>query len=153
MKKRNKNSHRKKTTPIKPIRNGRPPAYDTEEKLNAMISEYLTSLRMFQIPSKAGLFYHLDISRETYSQYKKKFPDAIRRANNAIEAAWVQRLSGQSATGSIFYLKNAFKENYKDKYEHDNKIAIKPTPLLGGDSKKNGNISKNNGDGKNTQAK
>jgi hypothetical protein len=62
---------------------------------------------------------HLRISRDTYSEYRKKFPDTIKAANDWIENAWVQRLSTTAPTGAIFYLKNAFKEDYRDRTETD----------------------------------
>jgi hypothetical protein len=57
------------------------------------------------MPNKAGLRVRLTISRETYSDYKKKYPDAIKAAEAVIENAWVRRLAGPNATGSIFYLR------------------------------------------------
>lgn len=114
---------------------GQPPKYESDKQLLNAVLDYFNSLGTFETPSKAGLLLHLDISRETYSQYKKKFPDTVRRANMAIEAAWNQRLLGQQATGPIFYLKNAFKETYKDK--QDIGMTVKsPKPILGGISKK-----------------
>lgn len=67
-----------------------------------------------QLPEKAGLCYFLGISRDTYSEYRKKYPDAVKEFDNYIESSWVRRLNGQSPAGAIFYLKNAFKENWKD---------------------------------------
>ena len=71
----------------------------------------------------------LDISRPVYADYKKKFPDTIKRAENIIENAWVQRLSGNAATGAIFYLKNAFHLYYRDRRETD--ITSGGEPLKG----------------------
>jgi len=48
------------------------------------------------------------ISRDTYNEYKKHFPHAMRAAEGFIENAWVQRLAGTTPTGAIFFLKNAF---------------------------------------------
>jgi hypothetical protein len=77
----------------------------------------------------------LDISRPTYNEYRKKYPNTIRRADAGIETAWVQKLAGQSSTGSIFYLKNAFKETYQDKHEQNVRVTT-PKPILGGIAKK-----------------
>lgn len=71
------------------------------------------------MPNKAGLCLFLNISRETYSQYRKKFPDTIKSADHWIEESWVQRLRSNAPTGAIFYLKNAFKETYKDRHQTD----------------------------------
>lgn len=70
-------------------------------------------------PSKAGLRVFLDISKSTYSEYKKKYPNPIKKAEDLIEEAWVQRLDSPAATGAIFYLKNAFQEDYKDRQNTD----------------------------------
>ena len=65
------------------------------------------------------LLFHLDLSRQAWSEYKQRegYGDTIRRAEFLIEDAWLQKLTGTGATGPIFYLKNAFKEEYKDKHE------------------------------------
>lgn len=110
-------------------KNGRPPKYASGEELMIAITQYFEGIPMFNVPTKAGLMLHLDISRETYSEYRKKFPDTVRRADRAIEDAWLQRLTGKQATGPIFYLKNAFKEDYKDRHESDVTVRT-PKPLL-----------------------
>lgn len=109
--------------------NGRPPKFKTEAELMSAIFKYFEEIPIFNVPTKAGLILALDISRDTYSEYRKKFPDTIRRANSAIEDAWLQRLTGKQATGPIFYLKNAFKEDYKDRHESDVTVRT-PKPLL-----------------------
>lgn len=90
-----------------------------------------------QLPNKAGLRVCLNIDRSTYSDYKKKFPTAIKDAENIIEDTWVTRLTTNAPTGAIFYLKNAFKEDYKDR--HDSDITVHaPKPLLDAISNNNG---------------
>jgi hypothetical protein len=42
----------------------------------------------------------------------------IKGVEEMIENAWVQRLGGPNASGAIFYLKNAFRDDYKDRHEH-----------------------------------
>lgn len=92
----------------------------TKASLEKGIAQYLEDcVNKTVIPNKAGLRLHLDISRDTYSEYRKKHPDAIRVADTAIESAWVQRLTSTGATGAIFYLKNAFREDYSDRTETD----------------------------------
>lgn len=73
------------------------------------------------MPTKAGLCLALDITRDTYNEYKKKpdFSDTLKKAELLMENLWTQRLGGTSPTGAIFYLKNAFKEHYKDRYNTD----------------------------------
>ena len=87
-----------------------------------------------QKPEKAGLCLALGINRSTYNDYKKKYPNALKGIELYIESAWVRRLDGQAATGAIFYLKNAFREDYKDRTETDITSGGKPIPILGGKS-------------------
>lgn len=102
---------------------GQPPKYSTKEALQTALGLYFESCmptrenKFGLLPNKAGACHFLGISRETWSQYAKRFPDAIKSADNMIENAWVQRLGSPGATGAIFYLKNAFKEIYKDRQE------------------------------------
>lgn len=101
-------------------------AFESEEQLQESIMAYFQYCYFKEngkqrvqeiIPNKAGLCLYLNISRETYSQYRKRYPDAIKNADGFIENAWIQRLKTNAPTGAIFYLKNAFKEIYKDKHE------------------------------------
>lgn len=95
---------------------GQPPKYKSAKLLRERIDEFFELCDdKRQLPEKAGLCVFLDISRDTYSEYRKKYPDTIRYADGYIESNWVRRLGGQSATGAIFYLKNAF--DYRDKTE------------------------------------
>ena len=98
---------------------GRPRKFKTNEIFAAKVQEYFADPG--GIPTKAGLLLHLDISRETWRVFKEMpgFSDAIRKAEARIENAWLQQLPGPGATGPIFYLKNAFKEEYKDRHETD----------------------------------
>ena len=114
------------TKTLKP--NGRPPKFSTEEELMSAIFKYFEEIPMFSVPTKAGLLLSLDMGRTQYSEYRKKFPNTIRRAYTAIEDAWLQRLNGKQATGPIFYLKNAFKEDYKDRHETDMTVRT-PKPI------------------------
>lgn len=101
---------------------GRPPKYSTKAELLKKANEYFDHCNsFFQLPEKAGLCLYLNITRETYSQYRKdkRFSDAIKAMDSYIESNWVRRLSGNSATGAIFYLKNAFHQDYRDRVEND----------------------------------
>lgn len=110
---------------------GRPPKYANEDDLAKKILAYSVQCsEKKELPNKAGLCVFLGISRDTYGEYKKKYPDTIKGNEVWIENAWVQRLAGNAPTGAIFYLKNAFKENYKDKHESDVTSGGKPIPLL-----------------------
>jgi hypothetical protein len=95
------------------------------------------------MPNKAGLCIWLGISRDTYNEYKKKpgFSDAIKACEVMIENAWVQRLSSNAPTGAIFYLMNAFKDDYREKQEVDHTTNGKdlPAPILSHVQLHNGN--------------
>lgn len=98
---------------------GRTPKHN-EESIQAQSYEYFNLCRETgTMPTKIGLIMALNISRDTYSEYRKKYPDTIKDTDGYIENAWLQKLTGAGATGPIFYLKNAFKEDYKDRSETD----------------------------------
>jgi len=103
---------------------GKPPIYKNEDELKKVVGNYFKRLDELppltrEMPSKVGLRTELCLIRDTYNEYKKRYPDTIKKAENIIEKAWVERLAGANATGSIFYLKNAFFEDYRDRTEHD----------------------------------
>lgn len=100
---------------------GRPSKYATAELFERKANEYFESCTDgTKIPNKAGILVHMGIAdRSTWADYKKKFPLTIKAIENKIEVCWINRLAGNSPTGAIFYLKNAFKEDYKDRQETD----------------------------------
>lgn len=101
---------------------GRPPKFTKSLDLQTKANTYFELCEENkQLPEKAGLCLALRISRDTYSEYRKKpeFADTIKGIDLYIESAWVRRLNSNAPTGAIFYLKNAFKEEYRDRYEND----------------------------------
>lgn len=105
----------------KPPRRGRPPIYETEEEFTAMVWEYIDHCKQDrEMPNKAGMRFFLRISHDTWSVYRTKFPEAHKEAEDYIENAWVQRLAGTTPTGAIFYLKNAYSQDFRDRQETDN---------------------------------
>jgi hypothetical protein len=100
---------------------GRPPKYKTADDLIAIAHRYFDICdKNRQLPEKAGLCLYLGITRETYNQYRKgNFSDAIKQFDLFIESNWVRRLSSNAPTGAIFYLKNAFSADYRDRTETD----------------------------------
>ena len=101
---------------------GRPPKYSKVTDLEKKALEYFEKCSVGkEFPNKAGLCLYLGISRDTYSTYRKSktFSDTIKKCDKYIEDAWVNRLGGAAATGAIFYLKNAFRDHYKDRQETD----------------------------------
>ena len=98
----------------------RPPKYESDEEFNKAVNAYFKMCEEKRLmPNKAGFCYALKISRDTYNEYKKRFPDALKAIESYIEEAWVQRLAGTTPTGAIFYLKNAFSADYRDRTETD----------------------------------
>ena len=111
---------------------GRPPKFTGLEKVTELIKGYFDSCqKSHTLPTKAGLCIFLNISRDTYNEYKKKpqFSDTLKGAELYMEDLWLQRLAGNSPTGAIFYLKNAFKEEYKDRHETDVTSGGKPISI------------------------
>jgi hypothetical protein len=101
---------------------GRPPAFTNDEELQASLFLYLNEcVSKKKMPNKAGYCFFAKISRDSYYEYKKNslYSDTIKQFEQAVESEWVNRLSGSSATGAIFYLKNAFRDHYKDRIETD----------------------------------
>lgn len=91
-------------------------AADFDRATKAYISSCVT-LKL--LPNIAGFCAANGFGRDTYYEYAKKNADTKKSFESAIEAVWVQRLGGPNATGAIFYLKNAFREDYKDRHETD----------------------------------
>lgn len=109
---------------------GRPPKYENELALRQEVARYFATCENARaMPNKAGLCAFLQISRDTYNEYKKRFPDTLKATELNIENAWVQRLGGNAPTGAIFYLKNAFKDDYREKQEVDHTTAGQPFVL------------------------
>lgn len=101
---------------------GHPPLFTNPEQLQKLMIAYLEKCEKGKLmPNRAGLCVEIDIARDSYYEYrnKKEYSDTIKRFEQATESIWVQRLGGNSPTGAIFYLKNAFREDYKDRHETD----------------------------------
>lgn len=99
---------------------GAKPKYASAGEIRKATKSYFdTCIKDKQMPNKAGLCVSLKISRDTYNEYKKKYPDTLKGIEAYIENCWVQRLNSNAPTGAIFYLKNAFKDDYRDKHETD----------------------------------
>ena len=136
----------------------RPPKYKTEEELrekslgyfkyleNGIETNEVLGIKIDDTPTKTGLRLWLDIDKSTYSDYKKKFPNPIKWAEDIIEDCWVQNLRNNNVAGTIFYLKNAFKDEYRDRYDTDiTSGGDKIIPILG-------NVSKNDSNAKDNKA-
>lgn len=125
---------------------GRPPKYTTGQELADKLTAYFESCEKSRtMPNKAGLCIWLGITRETYNEYRKKpeLSDAIKACDAMIENSWVQRLAGNSPTGAIFYLKNAFSADYRDRHETDLTTGGEKLTITGMVIKKDGAVVSN----------
>lgn len=106
--------------------------YSKKEEILPIIKRYLETCDWWRMPTKAGLRIALGFTRETYREYKEKeeFVDTIKGVENFIEECWTQQLTNQSAAGTIFYLKNAFKEDFKDRQEVEHSGALTISEVL-----------------------
>lgn len=119
-----KHPPKSETTP----KNGRPPKFETGEAIIDAANIYFVYCRdEKKAPNKAGLRLSLDISIDTYSEYRKRFPEAINKLDAEIETWWVDRLQHANATGAIFYLKAAM--GWKDQQAID--ITTGGQPISG----------------------
>lgn len=102
---------------------GRPPKFSSPEDLQEKIDGYLKECeKKKNYPTKGGLALYLDTTRDLLSDYEKKeeYSDTIKGIYQVIEDTWVQGLQKKnSVAGIIFYLKNAFGKDYRDKQELD----------------------------------
>lgn len=91
----------------------------TEKQLDKIIKDYISKcIEDKKLPTKNGICLSLDITRETYRQWKKN-SDTLKKAEQIIEEYWVLALPNKkyNVAGIIFYLKNAFA--WRDRSETD----------------------------------
>jgi len=103
---------------------GRPMMFNTAKELEKAIDEYFKKV---DVPSIAGISYHLGMSRECLRNYgtKQEFSDIIKRAKQRVEIYLETQLnSGAPATGSIFNLKCNFHWRENDEQKADNNVVI-----------------------------
>ena len=100
----------------------------SEDKIRKIWASYhCKCIDKQHIPTKNGFLLEFLISRQTYCKWKKK-SDALKEIEGFIENEWVQRLTGNTVAGTIFYLKNAF--GYRDRQDIDHTSGGKPIPLF-----------------------
>jgi len=86
---------------------GKPPVYDSPEKLQISVDLYFDYKEGKKTIS--GLAYHLGFeSRQSFYDYESKveFAYIIKRARLRIEALYEENLQSNNVAGSIFALKN-----------------------------------------------
>lgn len=116
---------------------GRPPKFKSPQDLQEKIDGYLEECEEKKnYPTKGGLALYLDTTRDVLGDYEKKdeYSNAIKGIYHIIEDTWVQALQKkQSVAGIIFYLKNAFSKEWRDKQEFDHTSKGQQiTPIYGG---------------------
>ncbi len=112
-------------TPTKNL-GGRPLKFESVEEFDKQVDVYFAEA---DFPTITGLAVHLNTSRETLSDYKRKegFSDSIKRALDKCEAAVELRaLTGKAnPVMSIFTLKNNY--GWKDKQEVESTVQADVT--------------------------
>lgn len=118
-------------------RTGRPPAFTSPEQFASQAERYFKECKgkgrgWARRPSKAGLCWWLGINKDTLNEYSKKpdYSGTVKEAYGTIELAWIDKLDHPYPTGGIFYLKNAFKEDYRDRYDHTTDGKELPAPVF-----------------------
>lgn len=73
-----------------------------------------------------GLCRFLDISREEYLNFKRseEYQKDFEQVELSMEDEWLQKLRNSNNSGAIFYLKNAYREHYKEVEPNTNPINI-----------------------------
>lgn len=96
---------------------GRPPIFETPEEFAAVADAYFAARDADEKPYTVnGLALALGMCRQSLLNYGEKpgFLDAVKRVRAILEDHWESRLSGTSAAGTIFWLKN---QGWSDKTE------------------------------------
>lgn len=98
---------------------------------DSVIEYFKTCTTKKELPQLAGLLIHLGIDRTKWSAIAEKYPVIASRASHLIEKVWVEKLLNSNSTGAMFYLKNNYKDIYRDKSETDITLRT-PKPILEG---------------------
>lgn len=106
--------------------NGRPPLYETPEKLQSKIDEYFATTPRIDV-TITGLVLHLGFShRQSLSDYEKRnenFSDIIKTAKTRVENSYEVLLKDplHKPTGAIFALKNM---GWKDEVQNNSNVSL-----------------------------
>lgn len=88
---------------------GRPPIFQTPEQFEQVANAYFKDRDSADKPYTVnGLALALGMTRETLLRYGEKdgFSDTVKAVRAKLEAHWEERLAGNAAAGTIFWLKN-----------------------------------------------
>lgn len=95
---------------------GHPRSFKTEEDFKQAFLDYLSLCEADKkLPNIAGFCRHRWITRETYYKQKEYYSDTFKKIELALEDAALN--TDIAPAVKIFYLKNKFSSDYKDKQE------------------------------------
>ena len=107
---------------------GRPPKFETPEEMQKAIDAFYAESEAKDWPlTITGLALAIGMTTETLRQYAEKdeFSATVKTAKGIVEADVERRLlSGQAATGAIFWLKNNAGWKDKQETEHSGSVQI-----------------------------
>ena len=95
---------------------GRPKAFKTKEEFTDKFQEYLSKCEAKDhLPNVAGFCVFADIHKDTFYQQKEYYSDAFKKVQDMLEDGALNAKIPPAV--KIFYMKNKFKKDYKDKQE------------------------------------
>lgn len=102
--------------------------FKTSEDFINKFEEYVNyTLGKERLPNVAGFARYCKINRDTFYDQKEYLPEAFGYIDTILED---EAINGRTNdTFKIFYMKNKFKEIYKDRHEVDNTVNFKEGKL------------------------
>lgn len=120
---------------------GRPPHYDTPDKLLEKCMEYFDSCTNKTgrcTPTITGLTFHVGFSsRASWDDYAKRGDDfsyVVKRVKMFVESCYEQNMHSFNWSGSAFVLKNMNSKDWKDKSEQEVTQTITKVTFIDGDT-------------------
>lgn len=94
---------------------GKPRVFKTEQELLDTFNNYIEYCKSNkELPNIAGFVVFADIGRQTFYDYKDRYPYTYKRINDILENATINN-KDINDTFKIFYMKNKF--DYRDRQE------------------------------------
>jgi hypothetical protein len=101
---------------------GAPRKFKTPDELTKKFTDYMKQCKKsMDFANIAGFCVFCDMTRETYYTYKnnyKEYSDAIKKIELELENYTLSN-TAMHPTLKIFYMKNKFSDQYRDKIEYD----------------------------------
>ena len=97
--------------------------FKTAEDFINKFEEYVAfTLGKERLPNVAGFARYCKINRDTFYNQKEFYPEAFNYIDTILED---EAINGRTNdTFKIFYMKNKFRDIYKDRHEVDNTVNI-----------------------------